>query len=480
MLRWLSPRSLSARMVLITLGTIVLVQAATFATVSYYRKQFTENVTVDYAATTIRTLRAALAQIPSGDRARFVRDASEGAWHLWSRTLPPEARLEHRHGMPAPANRRLLAERREPPSGDVRNSLRGFVDALNQKLDEDARVALSRGPEPRLYISLISTEASPDAPEYREWLVVPLDKITPPVSTALIAIWLAGMVSLLVLAALFAWHITRPLTRLARAADQLAKGAPERVEPSGPMETRLLAERFNAMLDTLAESTAVQRTLLAGLPHDLKGPLSRMWLRIEMLEDVSVKDGMLKDVQDMQRMVNQFIGFVRGADPQSYQFAPLDIDEWLEEQVAAWESAGSDVHLRTHPNHPVLIHADRLALGRLLDNLVGNALNHGKPPIDIGLTLEGSVAVLAIADHGTGIPAERRSEALRPFSRLDQARTKTGSVGLGLALADIIARAHKGQLQLGDTPGGGLTVRIRFPLEQAGSTDTESPTIDVR
>lgn len=473
MLRRLLPRSLSARMVLITLGTIILVQAATFATVSYYRKQFTENVTVDYAATTIRTLRAALAQIPSADRARFVRDASEGAWYLWSRVLPPEARLENRHGLRREqAERRPPTTHREPPSGDVRNTLRTFVDALNQKLDHDARVALSRGSEPRLYISLIATETPPDSRQYREWLVIPLDRIAPPEATPLVAIWLAGMAALLVLAALFAWHITRPLTRLAKAADQLAEGKPQRVTPSGPMETRVLGERFNAMLDTLAESSAVQRTLLAGLPHDLKGPLSRMWLRIEMMEDQALKDGMLKDVQDMQRMVNQFIGFVRGADPNSYQFTELDLNAWLEEQVAAWESAGSDVRLLSQPDHPVPVLADHLALGRLLDNLVTNALNHGKPPVDIHLQRVGATALLTIADHGTGISQERRGEALRPFSRLDPARTKTGSVGLGLALADIIARAHKGSLQLGDTDGGGLTVRITLPLNRAAQTET--------
>lgn len=459
MLRSLWPRSLSTRMVLVTLGTIIMVQAATFATVSYYRKQFTETVTVDYAATTIRTLRAALAQVPTAERAQFVRDASEGAWYLWSRSLPPEARLEQRKGM-----RRNDERPPTPPSNDVRDSLRGFVDALNQKLDHDARVALSRGPEPRLYISLIATELPSDSRHYREWLVIPLNRIAPPVSTPMIAIWLAGMAGLLALAALFAWHITRPLTKLARAADQLAAGKPQRVQPSGPAETRILGERFNAMLDTLAESNAVQRTLLAGLPHDLKGPLSRMWLRIEMLEDAAVKEGMLKDVQDMQRMVNQFIGFVRGADPNSYQFVTLNLNDWLEEQVAAWETAGSDVHLTARPVHQVSVTADHLALGRLLDNVVSNALNHGKPPVEVGLAVQSDAAVITIADHGGGIPAERRYEALRPFSRLDQARTKTGSVGLGLALADSIARAHKGSLRLGNTEGGGLTVTVTLPL----------------
>src|SRR5690606_34043334 len=131
------------------------------------------------------------------------------------------------------------------------------------------------------------------------------------------------------------------------------------------------------------ESSAVQRTLLAGLPHDLKGPLSRMWLRIEMVEDPTFKEGMVKEVQDMQRMVNQFIGFVRGSDPASYQFAPLVLNTWLEEQVASWESAGSPVRLKRTPAVSLHLAADRLALGRLLDNLITNALNHGEPPVEV-------------------------------------------------------------------------------------------------
>jgi len=113
---------------------------------------------------------------------------------------------------------------------------------------------------------------------------------------------------------------------------------------------------------------------------------------------------------------------------------------------------------------PLALDADRFALGRLLDNLIGNALNHGKPPVEIALTADSSVGIITISDHGAGISADRRAEALRPFSRLDDARTLTGSVGLGLALADAIARAHQGSLTLGQAPSGGLEVTVRLPL----------------
>src|SRR5690554_7428409 len=413
MLSWRSilPRSLRTRMLLLTLGTIVLVQAATFATVSHYRKQFTEDVSVELTATTIRTLRAALAEIPAENRADFVRNASQNQWRLWSRSLPADASLERRR-------RRAQQDEHRPPPDDIRRNLRSFVEALNERLDDDARVALSRGPEPRMYISLIEAPGMDEATRSREWLVIPLERITRPVATPMIIVWLTGMGLLLLMSAAFAWHITRPLTRLAKAADQLAAGKPERVEPSGPSETRSLGERFNAMLDTLAESAAVQRTLLAGLPHDLKGPLSRTGLRTEMTDDPSLREGMRQDVQDMQRMIDQFISYVRGSDQESYRYAPLPLQAWLQERVGAWQHAGSDVRLSTVPEGEITLQADELALGRLIDNLITNAHTHGEPPVEIAVTREDEHVVLRVRDHGPGISEERRSEALRPFSRL--------------------------------------------------------------
>lgn len=473
--RYLVPRSLRARLILLTLGTLLVVQAATLATVAHMRQKFTEQVTVEVTATTIRTLRQSLAKIPAEQRADFVKEASLNEWRLWSRTLPANARLE-RQGRRAnrasastgtgatPQTDRPQTEDSQRDSAapnDLRRELRHFVDALNAKLDDGTRVGLSRGTVPRLYISL-----QPDSPEAppQEWLVIPLDQLAPPVSTLTLLAWLGGMGGLLLVAAAFSWHITRPLTQLAKAADQLAAGQPQRVEPSGPTETRVLAERFNAMQDTLTESDTVRRTLLAGLPHDLKGPLARMRLRAEMLDNAEAQNGFKNDIQDMQRMINQFIGFVRGTDPSTYQFAPLDLRAWLDEQIGAWESTSSDVHLSGLPDQPVNILADRHALGRLMDNLITNALNHAKPPVEVSLSVDEAEARVRIVDHGEGIDAERRTEALRPFSRLDTARTLTGSVGLGLALSEAIAKAHQGSLTLGDAPSGGLAIDIRLPL----------------
>jgi two-component system osmolarity sensor histidine kinase EnvZ len=481
--RSLVPRSLRTRLILLVLGCMLLAQAGTLAVGSHYRERFINDVVMDYIVTTIRTLRAAVSEVPAEDRAGFVRDASGGQWHLWARSLPAEAQLARFHGggLPPPPPRdgvsddvreARLAEIREyrrshpdGPDDDLRRDLRGLVRQLNQRLNDGTRVALSRGPRPEVFISLAPNPTSEDAPQLREWLVIPLDRLDPPLATPMLMIWLAVFGVVLVVAAGFSWHITRPITRLAEAADQLAAGQPQRVVPSGPHETRVLGERFNAMLDALQESESVRRTLLAGLPHDLKAPLSRMWLRIEMSDDPVLTEGLRKDLRDMQYMVDQFIGFVRGTDPAGYRYAPIPLAEWLQERVQGWKGAGTAVDLTVSSEHPMTVRGDAIALARMLDNLIANALHHGAPPVEVSLEERDGSAVLSVSDHGPGIPADRRAEALRPFARLDDARTRTGNVGLGLALVEAITRAHGGTLTLGHAPWGGLRVDIALPMQ---------------
>lgn len=454
-------------MMLLILGTVLLVQAATFATISFSWQSFTREVAVDLTVTTLRTLRSALAAVPESQRADFVSEASGGRWRLWSRSLPSHTRLEHSRKT---RHRQTTRTPQRHASNDIRRVLRSFVDTLNDELDDDTRVALSHGKNPRLYLSVTG---EPDTlPHGRDWLVIPLDHIAPPLRSPVIAFWLGGMGLFLLLAAGFSWHITRPLTQLAEAADQLAAGQPQRVRPTGPRETRVLGERFNLMLDTLAESNAVQRTLLAGLPHDLKGPLSRMWLRAEMLDDPSLQEGMRKDIQDMQQMLDQFIGFVRGADPNSYQLEPMDLQAWLDEKVASWQGTGKQLRYQSNGSEPWTVKADALALDRLVDNLITNALVHGKEPVTVILDTVEDAIRMTVSDEGPGIGADRQAEALRPFSRLDDARTRTGSVGLGLALAEAIARGHGGSLTLHSVPGSGLTVEVRIPRAAPATPST--------
>lgn len=470
MLRWLIPSTIRARLLLLVLAAVLAAQAATLYTMSVFQRDHAQAVAVDLIATTIRTLQSAMSNVPASDRAEFVQRTSQGQWRLWERPLPSGVRMHRMRkngNVPhllqgGPGARMPGAGNPETTTGqsELRRSLRGLVDHLNHQLGNETRVALSRGQKPELYISLPTTE--PDATP-RSWLVIPIDRIDPPYTTATIAWWSAGIALILLLAAGFSWHVTRPITSLAKATNLLAEGRHERVEPAGPEETRRLGESFNAMLDALEESEQVRRTLLAGLPHDLKGPLARMRLRIEISDDPTLKEGLRKDVQDMQNMVDQFIGFVRGTDPATYRFSMVPLDQWLRERVSNWSSADNQVEI-VEPIEPLTASIDPDAMSRLLDNLIGNALHHGAPPVLVGLRHRGDHAVITVSDHGTGIPTDRMQDALKPFVRLDEARTRTGNVGLGLALVDAIARAHGGSLKLTANDAGGLLAEVKLPI----------------
>ncbi len=516
------PQSLRARLIALVLLAVLAGQAATLYAVSLFQRDYVQTVAIDLVATTIRTLQFSMELVRPKDRAAYVQHASQGEWKLWSKPLPNDARLQRRRAIkPQDQARMKAAQERQhkrlqeavglPPSykpqmrpdtsdptppavspsampealllsdprsgtgsnsanknaeaetsDNIRRSLSHFIQRLNDQLDGDSRVAISRGPTPELYISLTRPDDS-EYPQAREWLVIPLDQIDPPLTTPMMALWAGGLALVLLIALWFSWHISRPITSLVQATDQLAAGKPARVEPAGPSETRLLGERFNAMLDALSHSESTRRTLLAGLPHDLKAPLARMWLRIEMTDDLTLKQGLRTDLKDMQQMVDQFINFLRGTDPASYQFAPFALNEWLQERVGNWQGTGEQVSLDCGAEY-VEINADSVALSRLLDNLISNALHHGKPPVMVQLRREGPWALLTVSDHGAGIAPEHRDDALRPFVRLDAARTRTGNVGLGLALCEVIAQAHGGALRLGQGPGGGLEVEVRLPI----------------
>lgn len=497
--------SIRAQIILMMLGTIAIVQGAGLMAGNFLKEKLLEDVVAGHIATTIKIIRSAVNILPPEERANFIHEASGGKWILWSRQIPQVSPFFYREIPQTQDSSEFsdLPSRRPPPpsmfnqlfpnlkeytvphtpkseytrprrdqekfdlSGSpiLREDLRKLITKVNQTLDDGTRIGLThRNNIPLMYLSLLPEFNPFNNTVIKEWLIIPLDNIEPEGAGILLVAWVSMTSLLLLVAGLFAWQITKPLKRLSQSADKLAKGIHSKVTPEGPYETRVLGERFNAMLTSLEQAKTVQQTLLAGLPHDLKGPLARMRLRLEMADDEVLKQGMSNDVQEMQNIIEQFISYVRGSDPTRYNFKPLDLNKWIDERANAWAAASEDIVLKECSKEPMSISADTLALGRLIDNLVSNALKHGKPPVEISLLKHDKHALITVADHGKGIPADRRQEALRAFSRLDSARTKTGSVGLGLALVETIVHAHNGHLSLGDSENGGLKVDIYLPL----------------
>lgn len=245
----------------------------------------------------------------------------------------------------------------------------------------------------------------------------------------------------------------RPITRLAAAAEAFGKGRNLPYKPSGALEVRAAG---NAFLDMRAriERQIEQRTLLlSGVSHDLRTPLTRMRLSLSMMDDPEAQD-LLRDVEDMQRMLDEFLSFSRGSGEGEPE--PTDPIALVHSLVEDAQRAGQDVTLieatgtGTIPLRP-------LAIRRAVANLIENGVRYGGV-VQVSVTLTARSLRIRVEDNGPGIPAQARDEAVKPFTRLDSARNQNrgGGVGLGLAIVTDIARAHGGILRLGesDTLGG--------------------------
>jgi len=264
---------------------------------------------------------------------------------------------------------------------------------------------------------------------------------------------------------LLAARINRPLNLLVHAAERLRDGErPERLPEDSVTELRAVSSTFNKMADSLAELDAERTLILAGVSHDIRTPLARLRLAVEMLPEKEagyLKSGMVEDIADMDNIIHQFLDFVRGAEGEPTQM--VDINTLLQALHDRQARAGRDLVIELAPTYAVPIKP--LAMQRLLDNLVGNAYNYGGGKVRVASKVTANYIVISVFDNGPGIPETHLEKLLRPFERLDTARSNAGGSGLGLAIADRIAKLHNSKLELLNRPEGGLEARLSIPIK---------------
>lgn len=276
----------------------------------------------------------------------------------------------------------------------------------------------------------------------------------------LLRLYLLRILVVVLLALLAVRLAIGPLDKLARAAEALGKDIqrPPLAE-EGPLEVRRAARAFNAMQQRLIHNLGERMRFLAAVSHDLRSPITRLRLRTEMLEDDSARQKMRKDLDDMEGMVTATLDFISGSDLDEAR-QNLDVNALLQSLQADFEEQGAAVSvsgraLQPLPGYP-------LSLQRALLNLLENAVRYaGGAQVQI----EDSTQALRIRvlDRGPGIPPEQLERVTEPFYRLEQSRNRsTGGYGLGLSIAQTIAAAHHGRLQLRNREGGGLEATLLF------------------
>ncbi len=257
-------------------------------------------------------------------------------------------------------------------------------------------------------------------------------------------------------------RITRPLGRLAVAADHLGRGEHiDAIPEQGPADVRRTTHAFNRMNERLQRFLADRTAMLAAIGHDLRTPITSLRLRAEFIEDEETREKVLQTLAEMQEMTEATLAFAR-EDAAGEKTRTVDLAALLESLCDDLAEIGLAVEMADDaPRTPYPCRPG--ALKRALRNLIENAATHGNRA-HVSLAQTASGVIIAIEDEGPGIPAEDRARVFEPFVRLEASRNReTGGIGLGMAIARTVVRAHGGDIALGDAAGGGLRVEVTLP-----------------
>jgi two-component system osmolarity sensor histidine kinase EnvZ len=259
--------------------------------------------------------------------------------------------------------------------------------------------------------------------------------------------------------------INQPLARLTAATRAIAKGRqPDPLPEKGPNEIKEANRSFNQMVADLNQIESDRAIILAGISHDLRTPIARMLLEVEMakLPDDAML-GMQSDLGQMDSIIGQFLDYAKPTDKNSFKL--IDVSELLE-NIARKAERIPDARIRTAIAKNLKVQGIDLELRRVIQNLIENARRYGKIKgsdlayIDINGRLEDGRVVIEVADQGLGIPENEIDHLLRPFTRMDSARGQANGSGLGLAIVNRIIKQHSGKLRMINRKGGGLIVQI--------------------
>ncbi len=289
---------------------------------------------------------------------------------------------------------------------------------------------------------------------------VPLSRLYTP-TTYIFILWMVGSsLVLLCVAALFLRNQVKSLRRLAAAAEGFGKGRPVAfTKIEGALEVRQAAAAFMQMRDRIQRQIRQRTEMLAGVSHDLRTPLTRMKLAIELMDGDPAVAELKSDILDMERLVNLYLDFARGEGTESP--VETDIALLIEDLAAAARRDGTPLAV-DQPSELVLPVRPN-ALRRCLANLIANARLYGQHVWLSSVPVADGVDIL-VDDDGPGIPPAERDRVFQPFIRLDASRNPaTGGVGLGLTIARDVARSHGGDVRLETSPHGGLRARVHLP-----------------
>ena len=447
----LIPKSLLARTALVIALALLASQLASVLLFQYYSQMPRVQVIAAGYISHLKTIRTALEVIPQGQHREFLAKLRE---ERGIRVIPPQRINEELEPAPDLPAIRITRERlREQfgPEADI------FVyqRAARRQLGADGKPA-----NPPALITKLPVGNS------YYWVVFPRSRvIEQDFSLAWIGWGVLGAILSLVGAVFLLWRVNKPLEALANAARAIGQGKnPPPVAEIGPGEMRAVAIAFNQMRTDLTRLDQERATFLAGVSHDLRTPLSRLRLGLEMLPaDPATRNDLEKDITDINLVIDQFLDFARDESSEPLQRMNLTqlalgaVERAARMQVTAKTELAELQPLMLRP----------VAMQRAIDNIINNAARHGGGDITIQTRRENSegtygASILSVFDRGPGIPVHEVERLKKAFTRLDSARSGESGAGLGLAIVERIARMHGARFDLLPRTGGGTEARLTF------------------
>jgi two-component system osmolarity sensor histidine kinase EnvZ len=340
------------------------------------------------------------------------------------------------------------------PADESRAGARLLHEEIRRRLGDETRIAWSRNGEDGFFVSFRI-----DDDEY--WVMMPRERFERRIALHWLGWGALALTLALAAAYIIVFRLKRPLRQLTAAARAIGAGrAPAPLAEEGPEEIETLARAFNQMSRDLDRLEADRALILAGVSHDLRTPLARLRLGIEMSEgDESLRQGMAADIDEMDRIIGQFLDFARAGAEDTTD--AVDVADIARDLVRHYAEVGAPVadDIAATGSRPLR----RLALRRAIANLVDNAHRYAGPDVALHVRAEQRAAVIEVLDRGPGIPVTEAERMKQPFTRLESARSNVGGSGLGLAIVDRIVQMHAGRFELLPRDGGGLVARITLP-----------------
>ena len=266
-------------------------------------------------------------------------------------------------------------------------------------------------------------------------------------------------VVLIIIALIFLKNQTRPLVRLAKAAEKFGKGDyVNDFRPSGAQEIRKAAYEFDRMAKRINRHLNQRSEMLSGISHDLRTPLTRLKLQLAMLKQKDLSQSMSKDIDEMEKMLNDYLQYAKTQSQENTTNVNLN------EMFLEISKSTTPERIKILGHDQIVVNGRSLALKRCFENLIQNGLTYGNN-VNVNFNKGNNRVSISIEYDGPGIPEDQYKSVFKPFFRLDKSRSLNKSgVGLGLAIVEDIVNSHGGNIQLGKSKLNGLLVRISLPF----------------